>query len=159
MTEPCYERWFTTTNYDKVLMKQTKKSVLTVLQVRNWLSKQNTLLTRSCLFLTFNSTRPPPVTVYPLQVKFESIIISNAQNAGFYTDYLARNRPVCFIGQELACFFYWPGTGLFLLLARNRPISFIGQELANAFALSLLHSLFLARNRPMLLCLHYINLF
>ena len=24
MPELCYERWFTTTNYDKVLMKQTK---------------------------------------------------------------------------------------------------------------------------------------
>jgi len=24
MTELCYEEWFTTTNYDKVLMKQTK---------------------------------------------------------------------------------------------------------------------------------------
>jgi len=24
MTELCYERWFTTANYDKVLMKQTK---------------------------------------------------------------------------------------------------------------------------------------
>ena len=24
MTEFCYERWFTTTNYDKVLMKQTR---------------------------------------------------------------------------------------------------------------------------------------
>jgi len=24
MTELCYEVWFTTTNYDKVLMKQTK---------------------------------------------------------------------------------------------------------------------------------------
>ena len=24
LTELCYERWFTATNYDKVLMKQTK---------------------------------------------------------------------------------------------------------------------------------------
>jgi len=116
----------------------------------NCQSRIHCLLEAVCL--TFNSTRPPPVTVYPLQVKFESIIITNAQNSDFYTHYLVRNRPVCFIGQELACFFYWPGTGLFLLLARNRPVSFIGQELANAFALSLPHSLFLARNWPMLLC-------
>ena len=27
MTELCYERWFTTTNYDKVLMKQTKNQI------------------------------------------------------------------------------------------------------------------------------------
>jgi len=38
------------TNYDKVLMKQTKKiRVLTVLQGKSLLSIQNTLLTRSCL--------------------------------------------------------------------------------------------------------------
>ena len=27
MTELCYETWFTTTNYDKVLMKQTKNQI------------------------------------------------------------------------------------------------------------------------------------
>ena len=27
MTELCYEKWFTTTNYNKVLMKQTKHQI------------------------------------------------------------------------------------------------------------------------------------
>ena len=117
--------------------------------------------------LTVNSTRPSPVTVYPLQVKFESIIIiSNAQNSVFYTDYLATKCPISFIGHKVpyfvghkvpyffywpqsapfighkvACFFYWPHSGLF------------GHKVANAFALSLPHSLLLAIKWPMLLVL------
>jgi len=36
--------------YDKVLIEQTKnQNVLTVVQGKNWLLYQNTLLTRSCL--------------------------------------------------------------------------------------------------------------
>jgi len=100
---------------------------------------------------------------------------------------MARNRPVCFIGQEQTYFCWsepglflllasnrpvcWSEPGLFLLLARNRPISFVGQEQANVitsfivfgqlrahvFVLALLHSLVLARPRPMLLVLTSTN--
>jgi len=37
MTELCYKTWFTTTNYDKVLMKQTKNQSTYILQVRSLL--------------------------------------------------------------------------------------------------------------------------
>jgi len=46
MTEFCYKAWFTTRKYDKVLIEQTKnQTVLTIVQVNNWLSIQYTLLT------------------------------------------------------------------------------------------------------------------
>ena len=90
------------------------------------------------VYLTVNSTRPSPVTVYPLQVKFESIIISNAiisnaQNSAFYTDCLATKWPISFIGHKVACFFYWPQSGLFLLLATKWPVSFIGHKVPYFF--------------------------
>jgi len=130
-------------------------------------SRIHCLLEAICL--TVNSTRPSPVTVYPLQVKFESIIISNAQNSVFYTDYLATKCLISFIGHKVPYFFYWPQSALFLLLATKRLVSFIGHKapcffhwpqrglfghkVANAFALLLPHSLFLALKWPMLLVL------
>ena len=60
MTELCYERWFTTANYDKVLMKQTKnQNVLTVVQGKSLIPIQNTLLTRSCLLFNFLALQDP----------------------------------------------------------------------------------------------------
>jgi len=103
--------------------------------------------------LTVNSTKPSPVTAHLLQVKSESIIIFNAQNSFFYTDYLATKCLVSFIGHKVTCFFYWPQSDLFLLLATKWLVSFIGRKVANAFALSLPHSLFLAIKWPMLLVL------
>jgi len=180
MTELCYKCALQWQNYDKVLMKQTKNSNQYLQFCRSETdcqSRIHCLLEAVCL--TFNSTRPPPAIVRPLQVKFESIIISNAQNSAFYTDclsrnclvfvieqelpgfcywaetalLLSRNCLVSFIGQKLPCFFYWTRTALFLLLGENCPISFIGQELPYALALSLPHPLFSGRNCPMLLVL------
>ena len=122
------------------------------------------------LYLTFNSTKPSPVTVYLLQVKFESIIIiiiSNAQDSVFYTDswsqsalflLLATKCPIL-LATKCPYFFYWPQNAPFLLLATKCPISFIGHKVAcllvtkwpvsfighkvaNAFALLLPHSMF-----------------
>ena len=123
------------TIYDKVLIKQTKNQYLRFCRSKtDCQSRIYCLLEAVCL--TFNSTRPPPVTVYPLQVKFESIIIFNAQNSAFYTDFLVRNWPVSFIGQELTCFFYWPQTGPCFCVDITSFIVF-GQELAHAFVLIL----------------------
>jgi len=64
MTELCYEKWFTATNYDQVLMKQTKNQSTYSFAGQSLLSIQNTLLTRSCLLFNF-------LVVRPLQIKFE----------------------------------------------------------------------------------------
>ena len=90
--------------------------------------------------------------------KFESIIISSAQNSVFYTSCLATMCPVCFIGHNVACLlatmclvyfighnvpclFHWPQCG--------QCIYVVGHKVANAFALRLPHSLFLATKWPM----------
>ena len=120
-------------------------------------SRIHFLLEAVCL--TFNSTRPSPVTAYPLQIKFESIIIiiSNAQNSAFYTDYLATKCLVSFIGHKVTCllghkvpyFFYWPQSALFCWPQSGQCIcivitSFIvfGHKLAHAFDIDTASTLF-----------------
>ena len=72
MTELCYERLFTTTNYDKVLMKQTKnQSTYSFAGQKLTVNSEIQCLLEAVCYLTFSSTRPSPVTVYPSQVKFE----------------------------------------------------------------------------------------
>ena len=91
--------------------------------------------------------------------KFESIIISSAQNSVFYTSCLATMCPVCFIGHNVAC-----------LLATMCLVYFIGHNVANAFMLlatkwpmrlhcdCLIHC-FWPQSGPCAQCLLYINLF
>ena len=110
--------------------------------------------------LTVNSTRPSPVTVYPLQVKFESM--NNFQRPKLSLLYwlLGHKVPHFFywpqsaplIGHKVPHFFYWPQSALFLLLATKWPVwsqsgqcvcivitSFIafGHEVAHAFGVDI----------------------
>ena len=86
MTELCYEIWFTTLNNDKVLTEQTKNQiVLTVVQVKNWLLFQHTLLTKS---FSFYSTRLSPAILRPSQVKIEQLNESWIRNLQYlYTNF------------------------------------------------------------------------
>jgi len=91
-------------------MKQTKKSVLTVLQVRNLLSKQNTLLTIGCSFnfqVDNNLQRPKLSLLYWL--------------LGHKTPYSGHNMPCLFYWPQ-GTLIDWPQTALFILLTTKRPV-------------------------------------
>ena len=88
-------------------------------------------LLEAVCYLTFSSTRPPPVTVYPLQVKFELLL--QLFLLGQHAQYLCKQFPCCFIGHKVACLFYWPQSGLFVLLATKWPVCFFGHNVACLF--------------------------